>query len=202
MESDITLWIKQVHGVDDETAHKIWCEYFPKLVRLARNKLGTHPQRSADDEDIALSAMNSFFRGADAGRFQLNDRNDLWKLLATITIRKVTAERRRFYAEKRGGGAVRGESVFHRAGADHEAGLAEALVDENRLPELAEAVTLVCEELLEQLNDEDLQKTALLKMEGYTNQEISDQLGCTLSRTKQRLARIRDKWKRHMPADG
>lgn len=200
-DDDVTIWIAQLNDCDEDAARKIWDAYFPKLARLARNRLGQLPKRAADEEDVALSAMNSFFRGFEAGRFKLDDRNDLWKLLATITIRKVTSQRRRALAAKRGGGQVRGESVFHKHGNEGErmAGIAEILMDENRMPELAEDVANMCRELLEQLADERLQRTAILKMEGYTNQEIADQLGCSVPRTKQLLARIRDKWKRELP---
>ena len=68
------------------------------------------------------------------------------------------------------------------------------------MPELADDVARVCDELLSQLKDEKLRQTALLKMEGFTNREIADQLGCSVSRTKQRLARIREKWKRELIA--
>ena len=111
-DDDITFWIRKLKDVDEEAAHQIWIAYFPKLVRLARSKLDSHPRRAADEEDMALSALNSFFRGAQAGRFELHDRNDLWKLLTTITLRKVGAEYRRHYAAKRGGGDVRGESAL------------------------------------------------------------------------------------------
>lgn len=67
------------------------------------------------------------------------------------------------------------------------------------MPELADDVAHMCRDLLEQLDDERLQRTAIFKMEGYTNQEIADQLGCSVSRTKQLLARIREKWKRELP---
>lgn len=201
-QDTITQWIQRLHDVDEEAAHEIWMAYFPKLVRLAREKLGSHPRRAADEEDIALSAMKSFFRGAEAGRFELHDRHDLWNLLVTITVRKVTAERRRFMAEKRGGGAVRDEAaIAGNRDADSAIKLAEIALDKNHMPELAEDVARMCEDLLGQLKDEKLRKTALLKMEGYTNREIADQMACSVSRIKQRLASIREKWWREVRSD-
>ena len=192
-EQDITAWIQRLHDADEEAAHQIWMAYFPKLVNLARKKMADHPRRHADEEDVALSAFNSFFRGAQAGRFKMNDRDDLWKLLTTITLRKVSAERRRMYAQKRGGGRVRGESAFLNS-PDQHVSLAEVVMDENHIPEFAEDVAHMCDELLSQLDCEKLRKTAVLKMEGFTNREIADQMGCSVSRIKQRLTRIRQKW--------
>jgi hypothetical protein len=67
----------------------------------------------ADEEDIALSALNSLYDGVQAGRFpRLNDRDDLWKLLVTIACRKTNAFCDRHFAKRRGGGQVRGESAL------------------------------------------------------------------------------------------
>src|SRR5262249_15198784 len=64
-------------------AQKLWEGYFQKMVGLARQKLQGLPRRAADEEDVALSAFNSFCLGAGAGRFpQLSDRDSLWPLAA------------------------------------------------------------------------------------------------------------------------
>ena len=45
---------------------------------LARKRLANRPRLGADAEDVALSAFDSFFRGAEAGKFpKLQDRDDL-----------------------------------------------------------------------------------------------------------------------------
>jgi hypothetical protein len=47
-------------------------------------------RRVADEEDVALSAFDSFCAGAERGRFpDLKDRDNLWALLVTITARKA-----------------------------------------------------------------------------------------------------------------
>ena len=90
MDDDITQWIGKLAEQRGEAAEVIWREYFEKLVRLARRKLESLPRRAFDEEDVAISAMNSFFKAADAGRFpKLEDRDDLWRILVTITVRKA-----------------------------------------------------------------------------------------------------------------
>src|SRR5205823_639553 len=72
------------------------------------------PRRAADEEDVALSAFASFCRAAEAGHFpQLADRDDLWRLLVTVTERKALNLVRDERRLKRGGGAVQGESALH-----------------------------------------------------------------------------------------
>ena len=66
---------------------------------------------------MALSAFDSFCRGVAAGRFpQLDDRENLWRLLVILTARKAFDQVRDERRQKRGGGAVSGESVLR--GAD------------------------------------------------------------------------------------
>lgn len=181
-----------------ESAERIWAEFFPRLIRLARKKLDDLPKRIFDEEDVALSALNSFFRGREGGRFdRLTNRDEMWRLLATITVRKATAQRRRLMAGKRGGGRMEfGESVFLRPGMDGDGsinGLA-AMQDDNLLPETTDEILKTCGELLEKLGDEKLRSTAVLRLQGFSNEEIANQLGCSVARTKQRLQRIREIW--------
>jgi DNA-directed RNA polymerase specialized sigma24 family protein len=180
-----------------QEAEAIWAEFFPRMLKLAKSKLGGMQLRTFDEEDVALSAMNSFFRGKNDGRFdRLDSRDEMWRLLATITVRKVTAQRRKAMADKRGAGATRGESIFFNpANADSSmiAGLGN-FSDDRLLPDTTEEILKNCEHLLEKLDDEKLRRTAIMRLEGYSNQEISEELGCSVARTKQRLQRIRELW--------
>ena len=82
----VTHWIGQLRAGDPVAAQHLWEGYFRRLVGLARGKLQSLPCRAADEEDVALSAFASFCRGVECGRFpQLADRDDLWRLLVTIT---------------------------------------------------------------------------------------------------------------------
>src|ERR1043165_1882401 len=85
-DGSITRWIGQLKAGDPVAAQLLWERYFRRLVGLARKKLDGAPRRMADEEDVALSAFDSFCRGAEHGRFpRLEDRDDLWRLLVVIT---------------------------------------------------------------------------------------------------------------------
>ena len=194
-DDSVTHWLDGLRTDDDDAARAVWQRYFEKLVRLARRKLGGLPRREADEEDMALSAMHSLVRGAAAGRFsRLENRDDLWKLLVTITARKVSTQMKRHFAEKRGGGEVRGESVFRRQ-SDEDAGAGiERILDQEPTPEFATMMAEQCSELLEQLDNDTLRNVAVWKMEGYTNQEIAERLGCKLRTVERKLQMIRKLW--------
>lgn len=193
---DFVCWISDLAAGDSIAAQRVWQEYFEKLVRFARRKLDNLPRRVADEEDVALSALKSFVRGVERGRFpQLTDRDDLWRILATITARKAIAEHRRHAAVKRGGGAVRGESAFLDNDEIKNGGIGGVL-GSAPTPEFQALMTEQCANMLELLNDDTLRQVALYKLEGFSNQEISDALGRTTRQVERWLARIRDKWGR------
>ena len=193
--SDVQVWLEKLKSDDSEAAQQIWECYFSQLVRLAHRRLGELPRRSVDEEDVALSAMNSFIQGARANRFpRLNDENDLWRLLVTITARKANAQRRRHFAARRASGAVRGESVFE-GGADSQRGDGIAgIQDREPSPEFAAEVAEQCQALFDKLNDPLLREIAGWKMEGFTNEEIAQKLGRTVRTIERKLSLIRDCW--------
>ena len=193
-DDHVTQWLGPMAEGDPMAVQQIWEKYYERLVRLARKKLGDTSRRMADEEDVALSAFHSFCQGAAAGRFpRLDDRHDLWKLLVTITARKAAAQMRYGHRQKRGGGAVRGESVFAGADSSDAFGIGQVMGEEPT-PEVAAMVAEQCEHLLDCLENELLKRVALLKLEGYTNEEIADELDCAPRTVERKLARIRELW--------
>jgi DNA-directed RNA polymerase specialized sigma24 family protein len=192
----VTHWIGQLRAGDADAAQRLWQRYFRRLVGLARQKLQGSPRRAADEEDVALSAFDSFCRGAERGRFpHLEDRSNLWHLLMVITARKAHHLRRDEGRQRRGGGAVLGEAELEDLlrSAAAEPGLDQVLGREPT-PEFAAQVADECQHLLQSLAEPELESVALWKMEGYTNEEIADQLGCVPRSVERKLRLIRGIW--------
>ena len=191
-QDSISRWIDDLKEGDHVAAQLLWQEYLHKLVVLARKKLSGAPRRAADEEDVALSAFHSFCCGAEQGRFpQLNDRQDLWKLLVVITVRKSIDQLNHENRQKRGGGKVRGESIL--INDERPFGLGD-LPGPEPTPQLAAMVAEQCDHLLVMLDDEDLRSIALWKMEGYTNDEIAVKLNRTRQTVQRKLNLIRNIW--------
>ena len=75
----VTAWLDLLKTGDQEAAQQLWQRYFQSLVRLARSRLQARARAAADEEDVALSAFDTFCEGMAQGRFpDLADRDDLW----------------------------------------------------------------------------------------------------------------------------
>src|SRR4051794_5171067 len=169
-EGSVTRWLAPLQAGDPAAAQQLWERYFRRLVGLARTKLRGAPRKAADEEDVALSAFDSFCRGAEAGRFpRLADRDDLWQLLVVITARKAIDLAQREGARKRGGGKVQDEA----AAAGPEGGALARALGREPTPAFAAQVAEECRRLLDRLGDAQLRSIAVWKMEGYTNDEIA-----------------------------
>jgi DNA-directed RNA polymerase specialized sigma24 family protein len=192
-ERSVTRWIESLKGGDADAAQELWRRYFAALVRLARPRLQGATRAVADEEDAALSAFDSFCRGAALGRYpRLNDRDDLWRLLVVITERKALDQVQRERRQKRGGRKILG--IFGLADTDGGNGVIGNLASPEPTPEFAAAVADECRRLLGQLRDETLRDVARLKMEGYTNEEVADRTGCSLRSVARKLELIRRTW--------
>lgn len=195
----IVGWYDRLQAGDDQAAAVLWDRYFPRLVELARAKLNRLSRKAAaDEEDVALSAFDSFCRRAQEGGFpNVTDRGDLWRVLATVTARKAGRLVRDQTRQKRGGGRVGGESVFDNSVMGGIDGVAGADFTPAVEAELADEVL----RLLDTLGDEELRNIALWKMEGHTNAEICQLLGCAPATVERRLALIRKIWERADASD-
>ena len=163
------------------------------LVRLARQKLGASSRRVADEEDIVVTAFNSFFQGVQAGRFpKLEDRDDLWHVLVMLTARKAVNQLKHQMRQKRGEGRQQGESMF--LSPDGEMMGIDQIVGSEPSAEFAGQVTEECAALLDRLDDDVLRRIALAKLEGYSNREIATELGVQRRTVERKLRIIRELW--------
>jgi DNA-directed RNA polymerase specialized sigma24 family protein len=189
---DITHWLRLLQAGEREAVQKLWEGYFRRLVMLARKKLGELPRRAADEDDVALSAFDSFCRGAEAGRFpQLEDRDDLWRVLVTITARKATDLIAHEGRDKRDW-----RRLQEQLAGDSDSGgpLLRMLFSQEPDPAFAVEVADEVEHLLSRLPNDELRQIALGKLEGYTNEEIAQRIELAPATVERRLRLIRKHW--------
>jgi DNA-directed RNA polymerase specialized sigma24 family protein len=187
----VTQLLEQLKNKDQEGIRKIWDLYSDQLMRLARRKLQGTVSKVSDEEDVVLSAFESFCQGAEKGNFaQLKDRDDLWHLLVLLTVRKAK-DIHEFENRKKRKQPTSGEGA---------AGNGKKLVDVNEVcdpeppPDLLAQLVEECQHRLEKLGNMELQSIALWKMEGFTNREIASKLGCVERTVERKIMLIKSLW--------
>ena len=195
----MTRWVTALKGGDAAAAQPLWERYHRRLVELARQKLRSGRRREADEEDVVQSAFHSFFQGIARGRFpQLDDRDNLWRLLVVITARKALDQLARERSKRRGGTAPE-ESRINPGKPEWDDAAVERVVGDEPTPEFAAQVAEQCQRLLDQLGDETLRRVAVWKMEGLTNDEVAARLDCSRRTVARKLDTIRIIWAKEQP---
>ncbi len=179
----VSVLLAGLKAGDDAALAGLWDRYFRRVAALGRARLG-RATAAADGDDIAAQALHSLVRGAAAGRFpKLDDRGDLWRVLACLAARKAAAVRRQNGRSKRGGDITHvGDDALHE------------LLAEEPSPETLASLAELTDRLLESLGDDSLRTVALLKMEGLTNEEVAERLDCVPRTVERKLAIVRKAW--------
>lgn len=192
-DSSVTDWVQKIQHDGDPTAvQKLWLRYSHRMERRAGVRLRGVNRGPADEQDVAQSAFAAFCQGAVAGRFpQLQDRHDLWRLLAGLIKHKATDVWR---VERPKPSTSGGNGHLHN-GRHEPAPVPDELIDSTPPPDVVVLFKEEIERLLVQLGDESLRAVATLKMEGHTNEEIAAILTIKVRAVERKLHLIRAIWK-------
>ena len=189
--NSVTKWIADLKQGSEDAADLLWRRYFQKLVAVAKTKLAKAPKRVSDEEDLALNVFKSLCAGAESGRFEkLTDREELWKLLVVMTRNKSLNQMREQRAQKRGKGAVRGQSIFQDSKTDN----LDIFLGDEPTPDFLVEVHEERERLLSLLVGKDHRAIAELRLDGHSIEETAAELGISPRSVKRKLALIRDTW--------
>lgn len=197
-DSSFPVMIARLRDGDQEAATEVFRRFVDRLIALASRRLNARLKTKEDPEDLALSALKSFFRRDGRSNYDLATWEGLWTLLAKITVRKCIQRYRFYNAEcreiSREVSSGPGESE-----EDRQKQWLEVIGNEPT-PEQATILTEMLQELTSRLNE--LQQTiAELFFEGYSQVEIHKKLGCSERTVGRVVARIRE-WLLEIESDG
>ncbi len=178
--------MEQLQAGDSAAAAHIFDRFAQRLVCLARNRLNLQLQQKVDPEDVAQSVFKSFFRKHGQESFTIEDWNGLWGLLVMMTMRKCNRQAERFHAVRRD---VRRETNGKPTSADSEIHWDPAGTDPT--PEQSAMLAETMERVMERL-DERGRQVFMLRLQGYTIPEISEQIFRTERTVHRTLDRIRE----------
>ena len=199
----ITRWLAGLKAGRPEAVEAIWRRYYDRVVAVARRRLGRGPHQAVEDgEDVALSALHGLTVAAAQGRFEhLDDRSDLWQIVAAITVKKALHRRRWYDRWKRTGRPASGgqdgaSGQLRRAASSEEVGLLAGAVSKEPNPELSAILREQLAQLLDGLSDPTLRQIAEWRMEGASNAEIARRLGRAVRTVERKLELIRLTWEK------
>lgn len=163
-DTSIELWRRFTAGEAD-VSEAIYRRYAEGLLLVARRRLSARLARRVDAEDVVQSAYRSFFIRGRNGEFRIERSGDLWRLLTTITVKKLLGQVEFHRAQQRD---------IHRDWAPGEQ-LLERLSQQPSPVDLAVAVDEL-QAIMSPLSPP--QRQALeLRLQDYTFEEIAERTG-------------------------
>ncbi len=193
--NSVTCLLDGLRDREDRVIQQLWERYFERLVKLASARM-PRGRRMFDEEDVALSAFHSFCDRAARGQFpKLEDRDDLWRLLSTLTTRKLIGNLRHQARQKRGGGRVVGQP----AGSESDSDQLSQVLSREPTPDAVAQLADDYDRLFVRLDDPVLKTIALRKLEGFSSEEIASELNISSRTVDRKLSLIRAVWEEETP---
>lgn len=154
---------KNSDSMSDDELNRLFETYLPKLIRLADQRISTRVQAKFGSDDVAATVCRSVFRRFKEGKFRFDDDAGFWRLLVTITKRKISNKVRHFSTQSRSVADEMSDTAAYILTAP-EPGPSEAVAFE-------ESLSIVTESL-----DPQEREVFLLRMEGREYHEIAELL--------------------------
>ena len=192
---DIEHLLQRVRNGDSLAAADLHRHYVDRMIRLARSRLAPNLGRRIDPEDVVQSACRSFFRRVVDGRYVASEDEQLWHLLAAITVGKAQKAVRRHHQAKR---SVQRESSM--GATDSLSRLTPEALAAGPSPH--ESVILIeeTERMMAHLTTQQRQIIQLL-LQGHPIADIAKEVVCSQRTVQRALERARSHLEAAIDAD-
>ncbi|WP_020470489.1 RNA polymerase sigma factor [Zavarzinella formosa] len=182
IETDEQL-VERCRTGDNAASRLLFDRYVGRLLGVARQRIGERMKSRFDAEDVVQSVFRTFFDRLKKDQFEINDGDDLSKLLVRITLHKTLRQ-----------------VAYHRAGRrtpSMEATPTPATRDQildvmSREPSPVTVLTFVdqLDHFLNKLDPEDREILAM-RLQGQSTEEIATALGTYDRKIRRVLERVR-----------
>ncbi|MFO0880030.1 MAG: ECF-type sigma factor [Gemmataceae bacterium] len=192
-DSSFVALLERLRAGDAAAAQRIYDVFIRRLIGLASKKLDQRVLQKDGAEDVAASALKSFFLRDQQKPFaDLSSWDSLWRLLATITMRKCGHRVEYYLAAKRD---VQREATPNPT--DESVPAFEGIARDPTPDEVATFEDTL-RHLLQGLDDRERQIVQLV-LEGHTIREISEQVHRSEHLIRTLLKKVRTRWERLYP---
>lgn len=181
--SDDLQLVDRWRAGDEKAARKLFDTYVDRLVALARRRISQRLASRVDPEDVVQSVFRTFFGRVKAGKFRLEEQDDLCKLLVRITVHKTLQQIAYHQAAKRDPHLETGQTAESK---DHLVDL----LDREPTPDEAATFLEQLDQFLNRLRPEERQIIDM-RMQGYNNSEIAEKLGIYDRKIRRVIERVR-----------
>ncbi len=169
---------------DQKAATDLFNHYVNRLLPLARLRLSQRLASRVDPEDIVQSVFRTFFKRLKAGEFQIEENDDLCKLLVRITVHKTLRQVAFHKAGKRDFSMETGQS-------DESNDRLVDLLGREPSPEVTVAFLNQMEHFLGRLRPME-REILELRMQGFSNEDIAKKLGIYDRKIRRVIERVRE----------
>lgn len=176
-----------------DAAEAIFRRYAGRLIALAQSRLDARLRQKVDAEEVANSALKSFFARQAEGQYDLDDWDSLWSLLTVITLRKCGHRVRHFHAAQRD---ARREIP---GGADADDGPVWEAIAREPTPHEAAELDETVEGLYRGLDEAD-RRVLEMSLQGYKPDEVAAEVGVARRTVYRVLERVKGRLMRQMEA--
>lgn len=176
-------------GAGDQQASKeVFQRFTGKLLGLAKSRLDIRLRQKVDPEDVLQSVFRSFFRRQQNDEFHLDDWDELWALLVTITVRKCCKQARYFRSDKRD---ISREESPEIVDGENQEFPAWQLISREPTPQQAVLLAELLDEIMRPF-DEQSQIIISMRLQGHSEKEISHEIHKTERTVRRVLSRVRN----------
>ena len=175
--SDQSLVVRLRSG-DDQAATEVYERYAKRVFGLVHQQMAERLKALVQPEDIVQSVFKSVFRGINSGAYDAPEGGTLWHLMAIVAVHKVRRNARRRSAMKRD--EQRTQSFDAIANFD----TADSCTPEEFESAIREAI--------EGLKESE-QEVVILRVQGFSVEEISGKLQRSRRTIERSLNAIREK---------
>lgn len=167
---------------DEDAATEVFHRFAQRLIALARSHLDSWIRTRVEPEDVIQSVFRSFFTRYEAGQFQFGDWDNLWTVLALLTVRKCANRSEFWQAAKR--------HPQREANLPQKRDPLEKALARDPTPSEAAILSETVEHLMRSVPEQD-RSVLTLHLQGCDIAAISTQINRTERTVRRTLERIR-----------
>jgi len=179
-------WLERLADGEFEAVQRFWDQYGFRMQRLAEKNISPKLALRVDAEDVVQSACRTFFRRVGKGQLSVATSDQLWNLMCAIVLLKTRQVARFHFRDKRT--------------LSREVAVDSSTTDESHVgfqPVSSEPTPADAAEFADELNrllrdlEPEMQQVVQLKLEGYTNTEIGQQMSISERTVRRHIQDVR-----------